>query len=180
MHLTPSDWDPLIIWDIATKLDIPQGRYPHIQTLALLSASTSGGDIHDTDDMMDEESVLHRHPSSDAILAREAFRTKMHGALHTAFSTGAIGLEWPVQCLSADCSWEAARDGAERRYRALAFDVCSDLAEDIIGSSEIVDSLCVSCREAVPRAGERLREQVWAWLCREDGEDLEDPFVVLG
>ncbi|KZV73214.1 hypothetical protein PENSPDRAFT_683074 [Peniophora sp. CONT] len=179
-HLMPSDWEPLVVWDLVTKLNIPQTRYPHIETLALLAGATSVAvDAEAEVQMEDGTGDEGLHASSDALRARDAFRAHIHDALLAAFNTGAIGLEWQAMpCPNPSCVWEAAQDAAERRYRSLAFDVCGDLAEDIIGDSDILDGLCVNCREAVPRAGERLREQVWAWLCREDGEDLEDPFVV--
>lgn len=179
-HLTPSDWDPLVVWDLVMKLDLPQTRYPHVETLALLAAATSVKENTEGEVQMDTD-MEHDglRPSPNSIQARDTFHAHMLNALRSAFSTGAIGLEWgAMPCPHATCGWEAAQDAAERRHRSLAFDICSDIAEDIIGNSEILDSLCLSCREAVPRAGERLREQVWAYLCREDGEDLEDPFVV--
>ncbi|VDC05531.1 unnamed protein product [Peniophora sp. CBMAI 1063] len=179
-HLIPSDWDPLVVWDLVTKHNLPQMRYPHVGTLALLAAATSvGEDTEDQVKMEEDNNDEECCPSSDAIRARDAFRAHMLSSLHAAFATGAIGLEWPAMpCPNVGCGWEAAHDVTERRYRSLAFDVCSDLAEDIVGNGELLDALCPSCREALPRAGERLREQVWAWLCREDGEELEDPFVL--
>lgn len=180
VHLTPSDWDALLVWDLVSNHNLPQMRYPHIGTLALLAAAAAVEGDPENEIRMDEEPEDPRlRPSAEAVHARDAFRARMYDTLRAAFNTGAIGLEWPTSpCSNPTCSGDVAQDTAERRYRALAFDVCSDLAEDIVGSGDILDALCVCCREAVPRAGERLREQVWAWLCREDGEDLEDPFVV--
>jgi hypothetical protein len=155
-------------------------QFPSVRTLALYAAAADVGEEYKgkSGGMSTEVSAANRN----AVKERDAFRARFIHTINEAFQSGSIGLEW-LSCPAGGCpdptSTELIQDAAEDRYRSFAFDIFSDDPQEVIGGRNNLEVLCESCKDLVGHAAERLREQVWAYLCWRDGEEmLEDPLMV--